>query len=164
MPKALRRANFSGHHARLFSVTAFVSTAALAESRIAPSRLSSVEGNPGIFQTPPRHARALAALTTAGGKHRLRLIVGLRDPLDLAFSLWSSAQMLLIQLQTEKVHEKRALVEIAGLSRAQYYASFMAVHAGMDAVTCLLAALIGVGTYMAYIARRFNDSLVRFEI
>ena len=89
VPKALRRANFSGHHARAFSMTAFPALEALATANVSASRLISVEGNPGIFQTPPRHARALASLTTPSGRRALRLIVGLRDPFDLAFSLWS---------------------------------------------------------------------------
>lgn len=89
VPKALRRVNFSGHHARLFALTAFPALSSLAAHNVTPSRLAALEGNPGIFQTPPRHARALRSLTSDAGRRRLQLIVGLRDPFDLAFSLWS---------------------------------------------------------------------------
>jgi hypothetical protein len=89
VPKALRRANFSAHHARLFSVTAFPAKQTLRGMNVTPSRVASLEGNPGIFQTPPRHARALASVTTPTGKHALKLIIGWRDPFDLGFSLWS---------------------------------------------------------------------------
>lgn len=87
VPKVLRRQNYSHYHTRAFSLTAYPSLSALSDANVTSSRLSSIEGNPGIFQTPPRHARALAALTTPAGRHRLRLIIGLRDPFDLAFSL-----------------------------------------------------------------------------
>ena len=91
VPKAVRRRlNYSGHHARAFMLTAFVSWSELAAANISRGRVASIEGNPGIFQTPPRHALALHALAAgAAGRARLRLIVGLRDPFDLAFSLWS---------------------------------------------------------------------------
>ncbi len=89
VPKAVRRANFSAHHARAFSMTAFASLAALSDANVTAGRLDSLEGNPGLYQTPTRHARALASLTTPAGQRRLRFVVGLRDPLDLAFSLWS---------------------------------------------------------------------------
>lgn len=89
VPKALRRQNFSAHHRRLFTLTAYPSLSALAAANVSASRLASIEGNPGIFQTPPRHARALRALTTSEGQLSLKLIVGLRDPFDLGFSLWS---------------------------------------------------------------------------
>ena len=89
VPKALRRANYSAFHARAFTLTAFPSLEALAAANVNATRLASLEGNPGLFQTPPRHARALASLTTPAGRHELKLIVGLRDPIDLAFSLWA---------------------------------------------------------------------------
>lgn len=89
IPKALRRVNYSGHHARLFALTAFPSLSSLGAANVTVGRLASLEGNPGIFQTPPRHARALASLTSTTGRRQLKLIVGLRDPFDLAFSLWS---------------------------------------------------------------------------
>lgn len=88
VPKVLRRANYSGHHARAFSFTAFPSVSGLRDVAIDARRLSSLEGNPGIFQTPPRHARAIASLSTPAGQQQLQFIVGLRDPFDLAFSLW----------------------------------------------------------------------------
>ena len=89
VPKALRRANYSAFHARAFTLTAFPSLESLAAANISARRLASLEGNPGLFQTPPRHARALASLTTATGRLQLKLIIGLRDPFDLAFSLWA---------------------------------------------------------------------------
>lgn len=46
-------------------------------------------GRPGIFQTPPRHSRALLSLTLPSRRTQLKFVVGWRDPLDLAFSLWS---------------------------------------------------------------------------
>ena len=52
-------------------------------------RLVTLEGNPGIFQTPPRHSRALLSLTLPSRRAQLKFVVGWRDPLDLAFSLWS---------------------------------------------------------------------------
>ena len=57
--------------------------------QVSAARVLSLEGYPGIFQTPPRHARALAALVTPEGQRRLKFVVGLRDPLALGFSLWS---------------------------------------------------------------------------
>ena len=89
VPKALRRQNYSAFHARAFTLTAFPSLEALGAANISAGRLASLEGNPGLFQTPPRHARALASLTTPAGRLRLKLIIGLRDPFDLAFSLWA---------------------------------------------------------------------------
>ncbi|KAL1529577.1 hypothetical protein AB1Y20_000521 [Prymnesium parvum] len=89
LPKRLRALNFSAYHARAFSLSAFPSVDALAAVNISVDRVASLEGNPGIFQTPPRHARALAALTTREGQAKLKFIVGLRDSFDLAFSLWS---------------------------------------------------------------------------
>ena len=89
VPKALRRRNYSAHHARTFVLSAFPSRATLGAANISLARVRSLEGNPGLFQTPPRHARALAALATSSGARAMRLVVGLRDPLDLAFSLWS---------------------------------------------------------------------------
>lgn len=57
VPKALRRQNFSAHHARAFSISsAFVSDSALADANVSAARVMSLEGNPGLFQTPPRHA------------------------------------------------------------------------------------------------------------
>jgi hypothetical protein len=89
VPKRVRALNFSAHHARAFTLTAFPSSAALLAANVSVDRVASVEGNPGIFQTPPRHARALASLVTKRGQGKLKFIVGLRDPFDLAFSLWS---------------------------------------------------------------------------
>ena len=69
--------------------SAFAATAELARANVSAARVLSLEGYPGIFQTPPRHARALAALVTPEGQRRLKFVVGLRDPLALGFSLWS---------------------------------------------------------------------------
>ena len=122
VPKRLRRLNFSGYHVRSFKVSsAFASLAELSLANVSAARVLSLEGYPGIFQTPPRHARALGSLVTAPGRaampsrssprrahvrapsamasrvprarvrrrqRRLRFVVGLRDPLDLGFSLW----------------------------------------------------------------------------
>ena len=90
VPKRLRRLNFSGYHARAFKVSsAFAATAELARVNVSAARVLSLEGYPGVFQTPPRHARALAALVTDKGQGRLKFVVGLREPLALGFSLWS---------------------------------------------------------------------------
>jgi hypothetical protein len=112
VPKALRRQNFSAHHKRLFTLTAYPSLSALSEANISARRLASIEGNPGIFQTPPRHARALKALTTHDGQHALRLIVGLRDPFDLAFSLWSFLSAIGQEGKRVEVRMGRALAAI----------------------------------------------------
>ena len=89
VPKALRRANYSAYHARIFTITAFPSFEELVAANVTPARVTTIEGNPGLFQTPPRHARALASLTTQAGRAEIRLVVGHRNPYDLAFSLWA---------------------------------------------------------------------------
>ena len=61
VPKRLRRLNFSGYHVRSFKVSsAFASLAELSLANVSAARVLSLEGYPGIFQTPPRHARAWA--------------------------------------------------------------------------------------------------------
>ena len=50
--------------------SAFASTAELSAVNVSAGRVLSLEGYPGVFQTPPRHARALAALTTPDGRRR----------------------------------------------------------------------------------------------
>ena len=89
VPKAARRLNYSTHHARAFSLSAFASWSALAAANVSRGRVRSLEGNPGLFQTPTRHARAVAALTRPAGRPSLRFVVGLRGAYDLGFSLWS---------------------------------------------------------------------------
>ena len=51
--------------------SAFASTAELSAVNVSAGRVLSLEGYPGVFQTPPRHARALAALTTPDGRRRM---------------------------------------------------------------------------------------------
>ena len=89
VPKAARRLNYSTHHARAFSLSAFASWSALAAANVSLGRVRSLEGNPGLFQTPTRHARAVAALTRPAGRPSLRFVVGLRGAYELGFSLWS---------------------------------------------------------------------------
>ena len=120
VPKALRRANYSGYHARAFVMSAFPATRALAAANVTRSRAVSIEGNPGIFQTPPRHARALKALTSLSGLRRLKLIVGLRDPFDLAFSLWSFLSAIGQEGKRVDVRMSRALAAIEACNDTLY--------------------------------------------
>ena len=65
VPKRVRALNFSGHHARAFSLTAFLSDAALAAAGVTSSRAASLEGNPGIFRACAPLREEESPLTTS---------------------------------------------------------------------------------------------------
>ena len=95
-------------------------TRILSEANVTRDRLVTLEGNPGIFQTPPRHARALKSLTTTEGRHHLKLIVGLRDPFDLAFSLWSFLSAIGQEGKRVELRISRALAAIEACNDTLY--------------------------------------------
>ena len=75
-------------HARSFAVHAVVHRAELAAARISAERVLTLEGSPGVFCVAPR-SRLLAAIAPPPARARLRFVVGLRDPTELAFSYWA---------------------------------------------------------------------------
>ena len=75
-------------HARSFAVHAVVHRAELAAARISAERVLTLEGSPGVFCLAPR-SRLLAAIAPPPARARLRFVVGLRDPTELAFSYWA---------------------------------------------------------------------------
>jgi len=109
VPKRLRHLNFSASHARSFSMTAFPAVSALAEANISAARVATLDGSPGIFPNGQVNARLLTSLTTGAGKRRLRFIIGLRDPFDLAFSLWAFLSSIGKESQRVEVRMQRAL-------------------------------------------------------
>ena len=95
-------------------------TRGLAEANVTPARLAALEGNPGIFQTPPRHARALKSLASEDGRRKLRLIIGLRDPFDLSFSLWSFLSAIGQEGKRVELRMARALAAIDACNDTLY--------------------------------------------
>ena len=106
--------------ALLSSPFCFRRTRILSEANVTRDRLVTLEGNPGIFQTPPRHARALKSLTTTEGRNHLKLIVGLRDPFDLAFSLWSFLSAIGQEGKRVELRISRALAAIEACNDTLY--------------------------------------------
>ena len=48
-----------GEEKRLFTLTAYPSLSSLSAANVSASRLASIEGNPGLFQTPPRQSMVI---------------------------------------------------------------------------------------------------------
>jgi hypothetical protein len=78
-------------HKRNFDVmNAFPHRDELVRQGISPRRLSTLEGNPGLFAgggTPL--AEPIAASLTPSGMSQLRFVVGYRSPLSLVLSYWA---------------------------------------------------------------------------
>ena len=90
VPKWLRQRNYSAQYARAYAVSALPHRAALRAANVTADRVAVLEGQPRLWGSRVSGARlaALAALSSRGHA-ALRFVVGLRDPFELMFSLWS---------------------------------------------------------------------------
>ena len=85
--------NFSAHLRRAWAVSAVPHWRAVDAAGVSRHRLRTLEGKPSIWGSA-NNAAMISALASShalvpGGPSSVRFVVGLRDPVDLYFSLWS---------------------------------------------------------------------------